>query len=66
MSHLDDELDNTEEFERHDEAANSLPLGWVLLFVGLIVWGAYYLYAYTPMFSGWSQYSTFEQSVNKK
>lgn len=64
MSHLDDKMDNIEEFERKDKA-KKLPFGWVLLFAGLIVWGAYYLYAYTPAFSGWTQYSIFEKSIQK-
>lgn len=64
MSHLDDKMDNIEEFERKDKT-KKLPIGWVLLFVGLIVWGAYYLYAYTPVFSGWTQYDSFEKSIQK-
>lgn len=64
MSHLDDEMDNTADFERH-ETEKKLPIGWVLLFVALIAWGVYYLYAYTPVFSGWTQYSAFEQTIQK-
>ncbi len=37
------------------ETARKLPVGWLLLFWGLIVWGAYYLYAYSPALGGWSQ-----------
>ncbi len=32
-----------------------MPLGWRILFWGLVVFGAYYLWAYTPAFTGWTQ-----------
>jgi hypothetical protein len=48
------ELDDLSKFEAK-ETSQKLPLGWVLLFWGLIVWGVGYLWAYTPAFSGWSQ-----------
>ncbi len=51
-------------FENH-ETAKKLPLGWVLLFLGLIVFGIYYFAAYTPEISGWSQKAAFEESLNK-
>lgn len=41
-----------EELERH----NRVPLGFLALFFGLIAWGIYYIAAYTPEISGWSQY----------
>lgn len=37
------------------ETARKLPVGWLLLFWGLIVWGAYYLWAFSPALGGWSQ-----------
>lgn len=37
------------------ETAGKLPTGWVVLFWGLVVWGAYYLWAYSPALGGWSQ-----------
>jgi hypothetical protein len=42
-------------FEAPEETANKLPVGWLLLFWGLIAWGVYYLWAYTPGLGGWSQ-----------
>jgi heme/copper-type cytochrome/quinol oxidase subunit 2 len=48
------ELDDLSKFEA-PETAHELPLGWVLLFWGLIVWGIWYLWAYTPALGGWSQ-----------
>lgn len=57
---MKEEFDNLEEFHRED-TANVLPLGWLILFIGLIVFGIYYVYAYTPAFSGWSQEKQLEE-----
>jgi hypothetical protein len=46
--------DDLSTFEAH-ETSRKLPAGWLLLFWGLVVWGAYYLWAYTPALGGWSQ-----------
>jgi len=59
-----DELDNIEEFEAKD-TANKLPVGWLILFWGLIAWGIIYFAAYTPAISGWSQAKAFEESTEK-
>lgn len=48
------ELDDLSKFEAK-ETSQKLPLGWVLLFWGLIVWGVGYVWAYTPALGGWSQ-----------
>ena len=48
------ELDDLSKFEAKD-TANKLPVGWSLLFWGLIAWGAFYLWRYTPALGGWSQ-----------
>jgi heme/copper-type cytochrome/quinol oxidase subunit 2 len=37
------------------ETAHVLPAGWLLLFWGLIAWGAWYLWTYTPALGGWRQ-----------
>ncbi len=37
------------------EGERSVPAGWWLLFGGLIAFGVYYLWAYTPWLGGWSQ-----------
>ena len=59
-----DELDNIEELEAR-ETAHKLPIGWVILFVGLILWGIYYTATYTPSISGWSQQKAYEESIKK-
>ena len=48
------ELDDLTRFEAKD-TAKKLPVGWLLLFWGLVVWGAFYLWKYTPALGGWSQ-----------
>lgn len=55
-----DEQDDIPSMNRKDTEHN-LPLGWVILYVALIIWGVYYLYAYTPMFTGWTQNGAYEQ-----
>ena len=59
-----EELDNMEEFEAK-ETAHKLPLGWLILFWGLILWGIYYFVSYSPAISGWSQSKAYEESVKK-
>jgi hypothetical protein len=48
------ELDDLSKFEAK-ETSKKLPVGWLLLFWGLILWGAFYLYRYTPALGGWDQ-----------
>ena len=48
------ELDDLTKFEAK-ETSRKLPAGWLLLFWGLIAFGAYYLWAYSPALGGWSQ-----------
>jgi cytochrome c oxidase cbb3-type subunit 3 len=47
------------DMERHNKA----PRGYLLLFFGLIAWGIYYIAAYTPEFSGWSQYKVLQKEA---
>ncbi|KAA0257139.1 hypothetical protein FHQ18_11255 [Deferribacter autotrophicus] len=60
-----EEFDNLETFERED-TKNKLPIAWVILFVGLIIFGIYYVIAYTPAISGWSQEKAYLESIQKK
>jgi hypothetical protein len=48
------DLDDLEQFEAK-ATARKLPIGFRLLFWGLILFGAYYLWAYSPSLGGWSQ-----------
>ncbi len=56
--------DKIEDMERQDTKMK-LPLGWVLLFTGLVVWGAYYIATYTPQVSGWTQEGAYLESIKK-
>jgi N-terminal domain of cytochrome oxidase-cbb3, FixP len=48
------EMDDLSAFEAK-ETSRKLPVGWVVLFWGLIAWGIWYLWSYTPSLGGWSQ-----------
>lgn len=58
---MDNELPDTAEAMEAKETAESVPLGWKVLFYGLILWGVYYLYAYSPWTTGWTQAGELEQ-----
>lgn len=50
----DEELDDLERFEAK-ETSNQIPAGYLILYFGLIAWGIWYAWAYSPWGSGWSQ-----------
>jgi len=45
------------------EAHNKVPTGFLVLFFGLIAFGVYYIAAYTPGISGWSQYKVLSKEM---
>ena len=59
---MTEDFDNIEDFEAK-ETSRKLPLGWVIVYVGLIVWGVYYMVNYFPPISGWTQAGEYEQSI---
>lgn len=59
---MTENTDNIQDFEAKD-TAHTLPLGWLLLFWGLILFGVYYFAAYTPSISGWSQERAYTESL---
>ena len=61
---MTEDIDTIEDLEAK-ETAKKLPVGWLILFWGLIIWGVYYFAAYTPAISGWTQAKAYEESVNK-
>jgi hypothetical protein len=61
---MTDESDDITEFEAK-ETAHTLPLGWLLLFGGLILFGIFYAIAYTPSLGGWSQEQAYTDTVSK-
>ncbi len=48
------EIDDLSTFEAK-ETSHTLPVGWSLLFWGLIAFGVVYLWLYTPSLGGWPQ-----------
>ena len=58
------ELPDTAEALEAKETAHRVPWGYWLLFWGLIVWGIWYAWTYTPSLGGWSQSQAYEQSVD--
>jgi hypothetical protein len=61
---MTEELDDIATFEAK-ETSRKLPVGWLILFFGLIAWGIYYFLAYTPAVSGWTQERAYQESVQK-
>ena len=63
----DEKPDELSEFlvEESVDAKRKIPVGWLILFWGLILWGIYYFASYTPSISGWSQEKAYEESVKK-
>jgi hypothetical protein len=51
---IEAELDDVSKFEAK-ETSRTVPGGWWLLYFGLIVWGAWYLWSFSPALGGWSQ-----------
>lgn len=47
------------EMERH----NRIPRFFLVFFFSLIAWGVYYIAAYTPQISGWSQYTVLQKEL---
>lgn len=48
---------------RKMESHNKVPRGFLVLFFGLIAFGVYYIAAYTPGISGWSQYTSLSKEM---
>ncbi|KKL08447.1 hypothetical protein LCGC14_2575780 [marine sediment metagenome] len=59
-----EEFEDIEDFEAK-ETAHKLPIGWVIVYVGLILWGIYYFAAYSPSISGWTQEKAYQESLER-
>lgn len=62
--YMAEDLDNIDAFEAK-ETSHKLPVGWLVLFWGLIIWGVYYFATYSPFISGWTQAKAYEESIKK-
>jgi len=60
-----DDLDTLGEFECEESSKRKIPIGWLILCWGLILWGIAYVALYTPGIGGWSQEKAYEESVKK-
>jgi hypothetical protein len=60
---MTNELPDTAEAMEAKETARKLPAGFLLLFFGLVAWGLYYLWSYSPWSTGWTQAGELEQSM---
>jgi hypothetical protein len=61
MANPGDELDDLTRFEAK-ETSHTIPAGYLVLYFGLIAWGAWYVWAYSPWGSGWSQAKDLESA----
>ena len=52
---MTNELPDTAEAMEAQATHDQVPVGWLVLTFGLIAWGAWYLWAYSPWGSGWTQ-----------
>ena len=52
---MDNELPDTAEGMEAKATANAVPAGWIVLFLGLIAWGTWYLFKFSPWSTGWTQ-----------
>ncbi len=50
-----EQLDDIHQLEAPPETANALPKGWLVLFWGLVVFGVFYVWRYSPALGGWAQ-----------
>jgi hypothetical protein len=64
----EEKLDDLKEFlvEESEDAKRKIPIGWLILFWGLILWGIYYFASYTPFISGWTQEKAYEESIKNR
>jgi hypothetical protein len=37
------------------EGQHAVPVAWLVFVAALVVWGAWYLWSYSPQLAGWSQ-----------
>ncbi len=55
MENVQIEYDIHEDSDGIGEGRSSIPKGWKWYVYATIAWMIYYVYMYTPMFSGWTQ-----------
>lgn len=58
------EIPDTAEAMESKETAKVVPVGFWILYFGLILWGIWYAWSYSPATTGWTQAGAYEQSVD--
>jgi hypothetical protein len=64
VNKIAEDVDRIHDMERED-TREKLPIGWLILFIGLIVFGIYYAFSFTPQISGWTQEKAYMESLKK-
>ncbi|MCX8083372.1 MAG: hypothetical protein N3C60_00400 [Calditerrivibrio sp.] len=64
MAEYKEEFDDFSKFEKED-TKNEIPAGWLIFSIILTIFCIYYIYAYTPAFTGWSQEKVFQETMKK-
>lgn len=59
MEEFDKDFDGIQ--HRHG-TEHKLPLGWLIFFIGVIIWGVWYMFVFVPVGS-WSQTDVYEEAV---
>lgn len=54
------DYDLVEESDGIEQGHAKTPMGWKLYVGATVVWMIYYIYAYTPVFTGWTQSQAFD------
>jgi len=49
------EFTTAEDHDGISEGTAGLPKGWKYYVIGTLAWMLFYIYSYTPLFSGWTQ-----------
>jgi hypothetical protein len=63
MANTPVELGDSAEAMEAKETAHTVPAGYWVLFFGLIAFGIYYLWAYSPWGGGWTQEGEYEAAA---
>jgi hypothetical protein len=64
VNKIAEDVDRIQDMERED-TREKLPIGWLILFIGLIIFGIYYSFSFTPEITGWSQEKEYTESIKK-
>lgn len=55
-------MEDYDGIEERQDTSRKLPTGWLMFFIGVMVWGVYYAFVHVPIGS-WSQYKEYDAEV---